>query len=195
MEMDGRERVYRKRCKRYNVPGHTHYLTFSCFKRQPFLNRDRSRVWFLDAFRRALVLHDFALYAWVIMPEHAHVLVHPRRREYSISKFLRSIKQPVSHAAIRYVRVHAPLFLDKMLDAQPNGTFNYRFWQRGGGYDSNLWTGKYIMEKIRYTHMNPVRRKLVRTPEEWEWSSARDYARLRAEPLLPLDREAIAWFW
>src|SRR4051812_32007928 len=39
----------RKRCKRFNLPGHAHYLTFSCFQRQPFLSRDRSRQWLIEA--------------------------------------------------------------------------------------------------------------------------------------------------
>ena len=30
--------------------------------------------------------------------------------------------------------------------------------------------------EIRYIHMNPVRRELVRRPTEWAWSSARWYA-------------------
>jgi len=32
-----------KRCRRLNEPGHAHALTFSCFRRQPFLSKDRSR--------------------------------------------------------------------------------------------------------------------------------------------------------
>ena len=47
----------RKTCKRYNVPGHAHYLTFSCFQRRPFLNRDRSRGWMIDAIALARDRH------------------------------------------------------------------------------------------------------------------------------------------
>lgn len=36
---------------------------------------------------------------------------------------------------------------------------------------------------IDYIHRNPVRRELIRTPEEWPWSSARWYAGLRDVPL------------
>ena len=37
----------RKRCKRYNIPGEAHELTFSCFQRLPLLSKDRTRHWFL----------------------------------------------------------------------------------------------------------------------------------------------------
>ena len=39
----------RKRCRRDNQPGHAHTLTFWCFHRQPFLTRERSRHWTLEA--------------------------------------------------------------------------------------------------------------------------------------------------
>jgi putative transposase len=191
----GMERTYRKSCRRFNVPGHTHFLTFSCFGRQAFLMRERAREWLLDALRRALLLHDFSVWAWVFMPEHAHLLVHPRRESYSISAFLKSVKQPVTHAAVAHLRNYAPAFLERMCDVQPDGTASYRFWQRGGGYDENLWTPKYIWDKIRYIHRNPVKRGLVKEPCDWRWSSAMDFARRREPQLLPIDRTEIPGSW
>jgi hypothetical protein len=35
----------------YNLPGHAHERTFSCCRRLPLWNRDRSREWLLDALR------------------------------------------------------------------------------------------------------------------------------------------------
>jgi putative transposase len=185
----------RKRCNRYNVPGHTHYLTFSCFGRQQFLVRERTCGWFIEALNAALIKHDYGMFAWVIMPEHVHLLVKPRGREYSISDFLGDLKKPVTDRAIAYVRCYAPGFLGRMLDRQPNGTFSHRFWQRGGGYDTNLWTPKYIAEKINYIHGNPVRRGLVKEAAQWEWSSAREYAGVRPVPVVPIDWEAKTWLW
>ena len=34
---------HRKRVRSYNVPGHAHELTFSCFRRLPLLSCDRTR--------------------------------------------------------------------------------------------------------------------------------------------------------
>jgi len=182
-----------KTIKRYNTPHHSHYLTFSCFKRRPFLIKDRSRQWFVDALSKSLQKHDYILWAWVIMPEHVHLLVHPRQNEYDISLFLKSLKLAVTNQALQHVRKHAPSFLAQMLDVQPNGTRSHRFWQRGPGYDTNLWTPKHIWEKIDYIHRNPVRRKLARLPKEWPWSSALDFAHQRDAPLLPLGLDSIPW--
>jgi putative transposase len=47
--MWGHDLPHRKRCKRHDIPGHAHYLTFSCFRRQPFLTGVRARAWLVDA--------------------------------------------------------------------------------------------------------------------------------------------------
>jgi REP-associated tyrosine transposase len=86
----------RKHCRRYNDPGHVHALTFSCVHRQPFLNKDRSRKWFIDAVERARTKHHFHVWAYVIMPEHVHLLIWPAAPDYDIGEILNSIKQSVS---------------------------------------------------------------------------------------------------
>jgi putative transposase len=165
-----------KTCKAVDAPGEAHALTFSCFRRQAFLSRDRSRLWTIEAIRRAISEHKFHLWAYVLMPEHVHLLVCPGEPVYSTSAFLKSIKKSVANRAVRYVREHAPTFLDRMADRQPNGSIAYRFWQRARGYDRNLWSPRYIWETIDYIHANPVRRNLCERPEDWIWSSASDYA-------------------
>jgi len=67
----------RKRLRRADNPGDARFLTFSCFRRQPLLSRERSCRWLLDAMDRARETHGFDLWAFVIMPEHVHLLVYP----------------------------------------------------------------------------------------------------------------------
>jgi hypothetical protein len=59
----------RKRCRRYDEPGHAHFLTFTCFRRQLFLSRDRTCQWLAEAIGSALDKHYFHLWAYVFMPE------------------------------------------------------------------------------------------------------------------------------
>ncbi|MFO0969129.1 MAG: transposase [Gemmataceae bacterium] len=180
----------RKRCKRYNNPGDAHSLTFSCFRRQPFLSKDRSCGWLIEAIDRAREKLAFHVWAYVIMPEHAHLLVWPTVKEYDISDALNSIKQSVAKRALVFVRREAPGFLASMEDRQPNGDVHYRFWQRGGGFDRNVVEPATVYALIDYIHNNPVRRGLCAKPEGWLWSSAADHLGLRAGPLR-LDRESL----
>ena len=80
-----------------------------------------------------------------------------------------------------------------MEDRQPNGDVHYRFWQRGGGYDRNVNEPATVFAQIDYMHNNPLRRGLCDKPEDWLWSGAADYARVRAGPLR-LDRESLPVF-
>jgi putative transposase len=128
----------RKTCRRHNEPGHAHSLTFSCFCQRPFLSKDRARLWLVEAIDRARQIHAFDLWAYVIMPEHVHLLIWPHDAQYSVSRILTSLKRPVTLKALSHVRSSAPAFLSRMEDRQPGGQRHYRFWQRGGGYDRNL---------------------------------------------------------
>ena len=56
------------------------------------------------------------------------------------------------------------------------------FWQ-SRFYDFNVWSSKKRIEKLRYLHRNPVKRRLVRSPEQWRWSSYRYYLLDEAGPV------------
>jgi len=124
---------HRKRNKSFNQPGHAHELTFSCFRRLPLLSRVRTRRWFLDALDSARHRLNFALWAYVIMPEHVHVIVWPRDPVYEIRLIRTALKVPVQRKALAFVRREAPAFMNQLRDEQPNGEVHFRFWLRGGG--------------------------------------------------------------
>ena len=180
---------YRKRRKRYDEPGHAHYLTFACFHNQSFLRSPRTCAWLVEAINEARRKTPFDLWAWVFMPDHVHLLLRPRG-DIAVSEILSAIKVPVSKRAVGWVRREAPQFLPRMRDLQPNGKTFHRFWQRGGGHDPNIWTPGELREKIGYIHNNPVRRGLVAAPADWEWSSYAAWARGADEPL-SVDRDTL----
>ncbi len=172
-----------KTCKRWNEPGDVHELTCSCFRGLPLLSSDRTRTWFVAAVERARVRQEFDVWAYVVMPEHVHMLVHPRRREYDISAVLNGIKWPVAIQAKRYLERSAPQWLSRLTDVQPNGRAAVRFWQRGGGYDRNVRDERALGAMIEYVHATPRRPGLVREPANWRWSSAQWYDGRRDVPL------------
>ena len=176
--------------QRYEHLNHARFLTCSCYKRQPFLNAERSRLWFVDALDKAREKHKFDLWAWVIMPEHFHVLLYPDPSGSSVSAILSTIKQSVAKRSLLWVRERAPEFLERMADPRHDGTIVHRFWQRGGGYDRNFWSPKHIWSTIDYIHENPVTRGLCERQEDWKWSSAVDHVGC-GEGLLPIDPDRI----
>jgi REP-associated tyrosine transposase len=178
---------FRKTCRRYNDPGHAHELTFSCYKRRPFLSRKRTCCYLADAIVRAREKHQFDVWAYVFMPEHAHLLIHPRNADYSISDILLSIKQSVSRRALIYLRKHKPEGLKWVETGQKDKP--YMFWQDGGGYDRNMTNPETLAHALKYIHANPVRRNHVTTPEDWQWSSAKEWSGQGRGPV-PVDRDS-----
>ena len=159
--------------QRFNIPGYAHELTFSCYKRQPFLKWDLTNEMLAEAIERASDIHKFDIWAYVFMPEHVHLMIFPLDEEYSISGVLRSIKQSVSRKVINRIRKGNPDML-KYLDTGVKHP-KYRFWQDGGGYDRNYYDTEEIRKQVDYIHANPVRRGFVDNPVDWKWSSAKDW--------------------
>ena len=140
--------------KRYQEARCLHFITFSCHNREPLLGTPEAR----DVFQRTLETvrrwYGFCVRGYVVMPEHVHLLISEPERS-RLSTVLQMLKQNVA----RELRL-------------PEGS---PFWQERY-YDFNVWSETKRVEKLRYIHRNPVRRGLVKRPEDWKWSSFLHYA-------------------
>lgn len=162
--------LHRKRLRRIEQPGHVRFLTFSCYHRLALFNNDAIKDAFVTQLIDAQQRFKFALVAWVIMPEHVHLLLQPDSGQ-TLSVSLSAIKRPFAVKVLRRWRALKAPILERLRDAD----LNEHFWQAGGGYDRNIYSPTELDEKIRYIHANPVNRGLVPRPTDWGWSSARFY--------------------
>ena len=153
--------------KRFYGRGDLHFVTFSCYRRRPYLGTVRARNGFVKILDEIRMRHGFELVGYVVMPEHVHLLMS-EPRVGNPSKSLQVLKQKVS----REVRA-------KKRDSGGQREFAFdpdepdtAFWQRRF-YDFNVWNEEKLREKLDYMHRNPVDRNLVEHPKQWPWSSAR----------------------
>ena len=137
-----------------------------------------------QAIERARVWLDFGLWAYVFMPEHAHLILWPRRPDSRIAPILKAIKQPVGQRGVAYLEAYAPRWLPRITRVR-GGRTERLFWQSGGGYDRNLIETRTVAATIDYVHQNPVWRRLVLRAEEWRWSSAGWFEGRGRNPLRP----------
>jgi len=166
----------------FNEPGHAHELTFSCYRRYPFLKGHRVCEWLVMAIDEARVRFETDIWAFVFMPEHVHLIVRPRRPNYDMAEIRRAIKEPVGRKALRYVRDQAPEW-EARLTRHRGKRVEHLFWQSGGGYDRNVTEPGTLLAMIEYLHLNPVRRGLVERAVDWYWSSAAYYEGVGQSPL------------
>ena len=161
--------------KHYDVPGHLHFLTFSTNQRLQLLTNDILRKILAQRINESLEEHSFQLSAFVFMPEHVHMLVWPQRETYSMGDFLHSVKHASSLRIENYFRSINSSLIQKLTVNERPGTTCFRFWQEGGGFDRNAWSEKYLRSTLDYIHKNPVKRRLVKSPDRWRWSSWHAY--------------------
>lgn len=144
----------------------------------PLFANDAIKDLFVEMLRSTRERHDFLLHAWVVMPNHVHMVIRCHA-DSSVTDVMRTLKTGVArHVIDRWKELRAPI-LSRITDQNDA----LRFWQRGGGYDRNIIQGPELTEKIQYIHANPVRCGLVSRPEEWAWSSARWWAGIRENEL------------
>jgi putative transposase len=170
--MDIGNHIYQKRCKRYNLVNHAHELTFSCYHRKPFLKNQSVCNYLAEAIVFAQQKYAIDLWAYVFMPEHVHLLIWPRQREYSISAILQTIKQSVSKKMASIIKA-----------VEGNASSSFHFWQPGGGFDRNVYDCDTARKIIEYIHLNPIRKKLAQYPSEWTYSSYKDWMELGQGPI------------
>ena len=160
-----------KRRQNFNTPGHAHELTFSTYRRWKALAHPQLADCFVAKLSELCATHAYDLWAYVVMPEHVHLLVVPRETEYRIQDFRSSLRKATAKLALHRLRQDRP----NKLAALETPIGRHRFWQDGEGFDRNLWSNKAVWTSIGYIHRNPVRRGLCASPRDWPWSSAPAY--------------------
>ena len=101
--------------------------------------------------RGAGELHHYDVHSFSVMPNHVHLLLTPKLQ---VRKIMRALKGATARRANELLhRTGQPFWQDESFD----------HWVRDEG---QFWRLKQYIER------NPVKAGLVRTPEDWPWSSA-----------------------
>ncbi|OAI56512.1 hypothetical protein AYO47_08960 [Planctomyces sp. SCGC AG-212-M04] len=178
--------MHRKTRRFLDEPGHAQFFTFSCARRLPLLKSDRARNWLVESINRVRQKQRIALWAYVFMPEHVHLLLKPLDAKVEMSKVSAAIKFPVSRKAHDHLVETSREDWIQKLTVMKGAREVFQFWQPGTGYDENFWHVRPLREVIDYIHANPVRRGITERPTDWKWSSARAHAGLEIGPI-PVD--------
>ncbi len=122
------------------------------------------------------------LYAWCLMTNHIHLVcsVDP---PFRMTDFIRDYKQFTAKKILYEIQTMPESRRDWMLyrfefaGKFDNRIEKYRFWQ-DKSHPVEITTNEMIDQRINYIHQNPVRSGLVARPEDYLYSSARNYAGL-----------------
>jgi putative transposase len=168
--------------RRYDEPGHAHFWTLSCYRRLAFFWHDDLKQVVIDALRMLRQRFGICLIAYVVMPDHLHVVLYPHPRGNSqpvrISTLLHAFKKHVGFhgkAKLRSLWRRRGELWSAPLNDWAVGRLEKRIILVPRGFDFNTFKPETLIEKVDYCHRNPLTRGLVEHAEDWPWSNYRYY--------------------
>jgi len=167
------------------------YITAAANDRLPVFRTEPIKRVTCQALDEARQSGGFLLLAYVIMPDHIHLLTD---NSHKPSEVLRRIKGTIAHRVIEYLKEKGyESSLRKLRHEEWKRHHRYSLW----GHESNVFcvfSESVFMQKVNYIHLNPVRAGLVERAIDYHWSSVRYWHRCeRDDEPLRVDVDRIAW--
>jgi len=165
-----------------NIPGNIHFVTARTYNRQPIFNKDKCCEIFLDNLAIYRNKFKFKIYAYVIMPDHVHMLIYPNYtplrvspnsfgaelREKTPNEFGVTPKESNISYILKNIKGCSAREINKYLNGEGS------IWLKGF-YDFNIFSDQKFEEKLSYIHQNPLKAGLVTDISEYKYCSWRNY--------------------
>ena len=155
--------------------GHIYFITSNIYNFLPIFTSPSFIIILIDSLNYYRYKQFFKLLGYVIMPDHFHLLIWPFA-EASVSDFMRDFKEFTAKRIINQARVEGKkewLAAFRMA-GQITGRSHNKVWQ-DNFWDKNIYSERFLRQKLNYIHRNPVRAGLVEDPADYPYSSYRNY--------------------
>jgi putative transposase len=151
-----------------------HYVTLVTFNRVPVFEIDQACEIFIRTLNEVRQRYPYKLIGYVIMPDHVHAIVN--RSVDTISDWLRRVRGNSARQILGWLREEGHLMSLKKLELSipQKRNHTHAVWQKDPSV-IDLWSPKFVRQKLNYLHLNHVRAGLCGNPAEWKWSSYRAY--------------------
>jgi REP element-mobilizing transposase RayT len=156
-----------------------HFATFQIVRWVDIFTRQAYRDIVIDSLRFCQQAKGLEIYAYVIMSNHIHLLIRSDRGKLSDS--IREFKSYTARKILETVDTGSESRRDWMLNLfefsakQHKRNEKYQLWTHEN-HAEIIYSNHFMDEKINYIHENPVRAGIVEKPEDYLYSSARNYA-------------------
>jgi putative transposase len=138
------------RLPRIVLPGVPHHVTQRGNRRERVFFEDGDYALYLDLLSDAAAQARVAIWAYCLMPNHVHIVAVPSDEDGLRRTF-------------RYVHRHYTGYINARLRVTGH------LWQ--GRFSSVAMDEAHLVCALRYVALNPVRAKLAKRAEDWQWSS------------------------
>jgi len=156
-----------------------YYITMTVVGWLDVFTRKNHRDVLIESLKYCQKEKGLIIYAYVIMSNHIHMIVQTSE-PHQIKDTIRDFKKFTSKKILFQIQNEPEsrrewmlkIFEDEAEQSKKHKT--YKFWQVGN-HAIEVFTEKFIWDKINYIHENPVRAGLVKQQWDWIYSSASNY--------------------
>lgn len=169
------------RAYKFKNPKGLYFATFTVVRWLHVLNSTTRIKIIVDSLNYSVREKGMEIIAWVIMINHVHVIFRSVG-DYLPQNLLGSIKRHTSRRIVENLlenenNIYRDIMLNSFIEEgkKSSNVKTYQLWQHHNK-PIELWSKSVINRYINYIHFNPVKAGLVERPEDYEYSSAIDYA-------------------
>jgi putative transposase len=156
-----------------------HFVTFTVVGWIDVFSRAMYKDIVVDSLRYAMQHKGLLLYAWVVMTNHAHLIISSETNR--LENIVRDVKKHTSKQIIKAIQENSEesrkewmLNLFSFTGRNNNNNKDFQFWKQDY-HPITLDNGEKLQQRLNYLHENPVRSGLVWEPWHYRYSSAIDY--------------------
>ena len=166
--------------KFYNPEG-VYFVSFAVVEWLDVFTRTEYKNILIESLEFCQKNKGLEIFAWCIMTNHVHLIfrsIEGQKPELLLGDFKRFTSNAIIQAIRQNYKESRKEWLLEQFEKAGSKSSNvnkFQFW-RHDNKPIELWSNKVIDEKINYIHNNPVEEGLVFHPEDYMYSSARDYS-------------------
>lgn len=161
-------------------PDRAYFITITTVNWVDVFTRFNHKNAIIDSLKYCQKEKGLEIYAYVLMPSHLHMLCRANEG-YELSNIVRDLKKYTSRKIIHQIKTQPESRREWLLELFSKACEHlkrdqeYKVWQ-DGYHAEEVFSNDFIFQKLNYIHQNPVKDRIVTKPEDYLYSSARNYA-------------------
>ena len=164
-------------------PYYVYFITLTIVDWLDIFTRPAYKHIIIDSLNYCIANKGLKVYCWCLMSNHMHMIASTTEGN-NLSDILRDFKKFTSKDLIRTIKEIPESRRDWLLNLFWYAGKNdkkikyYKVWQEGNDA-KEIHSTDFLNQKLEYIHNNPVRAEMVVSPEDYLYSSAKDYSGLK----------------
>lgn len=157
-----------------------YFISFSVVNWIDLFIRTEYKQIILDSWKYCQLHKGLEIYGWCIMTSHIHMIIGSEGEK--LENIMRDMKKHTSLALKAAIKQHPGesrrewiLWMMDQAGKKNSQNIEFQLWQQDN-HPIELYDNKILNQKLDYTHNNPVVAGFVEKPEDYLYSSAKDYA-------------------